>query len=62
MAEVRKPETYRFRLMVYELRVGRSRWYGADLAAAIAYIAAGKVNDPIALTIVTAAIILACRH
>ena len=59
MAEVRVPETYRFRLMVYELRVGRSRWYGAALAAAIAYIAARQVNDPIALTIVTAAIILA---
>ena len=59
MAKVRVPETYRFRLMVYELRVGRSRWYGAALAAAIAYIAARQVNDPIALTIITAAIILA---
>ena len=59
MAEVRVPETYRFRLMVYELRVGRSRWYGAALAAAIAYIVARQVNDPIALTMVTAAIILA---
>ncbi len=51
-------ETYSFRLMIYELRVGRSRWYGAALAAAVAYMAAGLVTHPFALMMMTVGVIL----
>ena len=59
MSGLRVMETYRFRLMVYESKIGRSRWYGAALAAAIAYMAAGLVTNSYALTVVTVDVILA---
>ena len=51
--------TYSDRLMFYELCVRRSRWYGAALAAAIAYSVGGLVEHETALAVVIVGIVVA---
>ena len=51
--------TYKDRLMFYELCVARTRWYGAALAAALAYSVGGLVQHPTALALITVGIVLA---
>ena len=51
--------TYNDRLMFYELCVRRSRWYGAALAAAIAYSVGGAVKHETALAVIIVGIVVA---
>lgn len=51
-------ETYQYRLNRYELALSRARWFGAAVAAAIAYLAADLVTYPLAQAILTVVIVL----
>ena len=50
--------TYKSRLMFYDLCVARTRWYGAALAAALAYSIGGLVEHPTALAIIIVSIVV----
>lgn len=52
-------ENHAHRLMVLELAVGRARWFGAALAALIAYLAGGQVVDAAVVAFVTVGVVLA---
>ena len=51
-------ETYQYRLRRYELAASRARWFGAAIAAAIAYLVGGMVDDNFAQTAMTVAIVV----
>ena len=50
--------SHKSRLMFYDLCVARTRWYGAALAAALAYSVGGLVEHPTALAVIIVGIVL----